>query len=500
MIDRLRKLVTGLIPSGTVTERTVKSGIWMAAIKMSGRVLQILMLIILARILAPQDFGLVGIALLSLSAVKKFTNVGLNAALIQQVDENVDDYLDTTWCLEAGRGLLITAVLFVVAPYLSILFSEPQATPLIRVIGLAPLFYGLRNPGVVYFRKNLEFHKEFAYRTSGDVIQFVVGVGYALIYPTVWALVFAFLASDVVRFMLSYVIHDYRPWPAFDWSIAKKLIDYGKWITGSSIIHFIYSEGDDAFVGWYLSATALGFYQYAYRIADMPATEVSGIIANVTFPAYSKFQENPELLRQALLGTLQTTAFIAVPLSFGIALIAPSFVPVVLGSDWTPMIVTMQLLAVYGLLHALTRNFGSLLKAIGRPDVITKLGMVRILAIAIFIWPATARWGIEGTALVVVGVFVFPMLPLDVYVVSRMTAATSTEIYRTYVFPIVAGVVMFLTLWYVRGVVSLSPLVELIVFIPAGAVLYFAAALLLDRWFDWGIKQNLQSIIGGVTG
>lgn len=500
MIDRLRKLVAGLIPSGTVTERTVKSGIWMTAIKMSGRVLQILMLIILARVLAPRDFGLIGIALLSLSATKKFTNVGLNTALIQQVDENIDNYLNTTWCLEAGRGLLITVVLFVAAPYLSTLFSEPRATPLIQVIALSPLFYGLRNPGVVYFQKNLEFHKEFAYRTSSDVAQFVIGVGYALINPTVWALVFAFLASDVVRFMLSYVIHDYRPWPAFDWSIAKELIDYGKWITASSIIYFIYSEGDDAFVGWFLSATALGFYQYAYRIADMPSTEVSEIIASVTFPAYSKLQEHPEQLRRALLETLQTTAFTVVPLSFGIALVAPSFVPVVLGPDWTPMIVTMQLLAGYGMLHALTRNFGSLWKAIGRPDLMTKLGVLRILLIAIFIWPATARWGIEGTALVVVGVFVFPMVPLDVYVVSRVTTATSTEIYRTFLFPIVAGVVMFLTLWYVRGVLSLSPLVELIVFIPAGAVLYFAAAFLLDRWFDWGIKQNLQSIINGVKG
>lgn len=500
MIDRLRKLVAGLIPTGTVTERTVKSGVWMSAIKMSGRVLQILMLIVLARVLAPRDFGLVGIALLSLSATKKFTNVGLNTALIQQVEENIDGYLDTTWCLEAGRGLLITVVLFVAAPYLSVLFNEPQATSLIRVIGLSPLVYGLRNPGIVYFRKNLEFHKEFAYRMSGDIGQFVIGVGYALINPTVWALVFAFLASDVIRSILSYVIHDYRPWPSFDWSIARELIDYGKWITGSSIIYFMYSEGDDAFIGWFLSATALGFYQYAYRIADMPSTEVSETIASVTFPAYSKLQEDPERLRRALLGTLQTTAFIVVPLSFGIALVAPSFVPVVLGSEWTPMIGAMQLLAIYGLLHALTRNFGSLWKAIGRPDLLTKLGTLRIFLIAIFIWPATARWGIEGTALVIVGVFIFPMVPLDVYVVSRVTTVTNTEIYRTYLFPLVAGVTMFGTLWYARGVLALSPLVELIVFIPAGAVLYFATAFLLEWWFDWGIKRNLQSIVDGVRG
>lgn len=496
----LQKVIGGLIPEGSVAERTVRSGLWMSGIKFVSRFSQILMLIILARLLAPRDFGLVGIALITLAGTKQFTQIGLNAALIQQKADDIDDYLDTTWCLEAGRGLLISGVLFLAAPFIASFFGEPAATNLIRVIGLGPLLYGLRNPGVVYFRKDLEFHKEFVYEVSGGLSQFAVGVGYALISPTVWALVFAFVAKDVIRFVLSYVIHDYRPWPSFEIGAAKELIHYGKWITGASIIHFLHQQGDDAFVGWYLDATALGFYQYAYRIADTPASEFSSVISNVSFPAYSKLQDDPAALREAVLRTTRLTAFIAFPMSFGIVLIAPSFVPVVLGPDWTPMIVVMQLLAVYGLLHAITRIFGSVWKAIGRPDYMAKLGALNVLSVAIFIWPATAAFGIEGTALVAVGVYAFISLPIDVYIVAGNIKTSPLQIYKEYLYPFVAAGVMFSTLWYGRLLVDMSNTVELLVLIPSGAVVYCVTSLIIEHRFDWGMEQNLRTIIDGIRG
>lgn len=128
-------------------------------------------------------------------------------------------------------------------------------------------------------------------------------------------------------------------------------------------------------------------------------------------------------LRKALIQTTRLTAFVAFPLAFGITLVTPSFVPVVLGAEWEPMIVTMQILALYGLMHAITRNFGAVWKALGRPDYIAKLGFLRVCCIALLIWPATARWGIEGTALVVVGVYIIPMLPIDVYLAAQIVTA-----------------------------------------------------------------------------
>ncbi len=499
MKERLRAVFERLIPRGSVAERTVKSGVWMTALKVANRGFQMLMLVILARLLAPRHFGLLGIALVSLAATKQFTNIGVNAALIHNNEDNVDSYLDTTWSLEAGRGLLLFGVLFLGAPYIAGFFGEPRATWVVRLIGLNPLLYGLRNPAVVYFSKDLAFHKEFVYSASGGLAQFVVGVGWALLSPTVWALVAAFVASELVRTVLSYLLDDYRPWPRFDWADARELIDYGKWITTGSIIYFLYSRGDDAFVGWFLSATALGFYQYAYQLADAPSTEVSESISRITFPAYAELQEDSAKLRDMFLKTTRFTAFLAFPMALGIALVTPSFVPAVLGAEWTPMIRTMQLLALYGLFHAITRNFGSLWKAIGRPDLVTKLGVVRVVCIGALIWPATATWGIEGTAAVVVGVYMFPMLPIDVYFIGRTTGMRMRDVYREFAYPGIAAVTMFGLLWAARSAVSLPPLVEFLLLVPAGVIVYALASFLLDRRFDWGMRRNLEAIVGGVA-
>ena len=499
MIDSLRSRLGSLVPSGTLLERSIKSGIWASTIKIVNRLLQILLLILLARILVPRDFGLMGIALLTLGATQQLTKIGLDTALIHEINENIDDYLDTTWVLEVSRGILIFTLLFFTAPFISNFFNEPDATLLIQVIGLSPLFAGLCNPGVVYFRKNLDFHKEFVYQASGGVTQFVVGIGYAWYSPTVWALVFAFVATDLMKFILSYVLHGYRPWPSFDRKIAAELIDYGKWITGSSIIYYLYSQGDDAFVGWYLSATALGFYQYAYRIADIPSTEVSEVVASITFPAYAKLQDQPQQLKQALLGATRITCFLTFPMAFGIALVAPSFVPAILGSDWIPMIVVLQLLSLYGLLHSMTRNFGSYWKALGRPDLIAKLGFVRVICIGVLIWPATVLWGIEGTAAVVVGVFIFPMLPLEVYFITKLSPISSSELYREYLFPLVPAVTMFGVLWYATSLVELPNLVEFLVLIPSGAIVYLVVTYVIAVRFDWGVEEDIRTITTSLT-
>lgn len=252
-------------------------------------------------------------------------------------------------------------------------------------------------------------------------------------------------------------------------------------------------------MGWYLSATALGFYQYAYQLADAPATEIAETIASITFPAYSKLQGDPLQLREAFLNATRFTAFVTVPLAFGIVLVTPGFVPLVLGEAWLPMVVTMQILAIFGLLHALTRNFGAIWKAIGRPDYIAKLGFVRVVCIALLIWPATARWGIEGTALVIVGVFLLPVLPLEVYYISRVTAIRMRDVYREFTYPIAAGSIMVGCLWIGRALVDVPPLIELLAMIPIGVIVYGFAAFAVDRWSNWGMRRNLRTIAAGLS-
>jgi len=146
-LDRAKRL---LIPKGDVTERAVKSGIWVTLINVFDRILQLAKLVVLARLLAPSDFGLMGIALLTLAGLQQFSKLGIDTALIQQEEDDVDEYLNTAWSMKAIRGVVITGVAFVLAPYAAQFFSEPRATDIIRVIALSPLITGLQNPGVMH--------------------------------------------------------------------------------------------------------------------------------------------------------------------------------------------------------------------------------------------------------------------------------------------------------------------------------------------------------------
>lgn len=492
---QIAEVIRKLTPTGSAGSQVVKSLMWVASQNALGRVIELTMLVILARLIGPAEIGLVGIALLVMSALTRFTNIGLNAALIYQKEENVDSYLDTVWILEIGRGLVIGGVMFLSAPLIASLFGEPRAASLLQVIAIAPVLLGMKNPGIVYFSKHLDFHKEFGYEIGSSAIRFVVSVGFALVEPTAWAYVVGFLAGVGTKFTLSYSIDSFRPWFRFDREAAKELVDYGKWVTGSSILFFLNNEGDDAFVGWLLGAASLGLYQYAYRLSNAPATEVTQVISRVMFPTFSKLQDDTERLRDVYLKSLRMTAFISFPAAFGIAAVAPSFVRAFLGPDWTDMILAMQILAIYGLFRSLAKTFGPVWKAIGRPDLTAKLSIIRLAAILLMIYPLTTRFGITGTALTVTLVWFFPMLPLDVYIFRRSIDATYGELLYECLYPLVASAVMFGGVWFVYLNVTLRPVFEFGLLAITGVVLYVVMVLVLETQFNWGIRQNARTLL-----
>lgn len=491
-------VVRQLVPSGTTGQRAIKSSVWLVAQNVLGRGLQLVMLLILGNLIGPRALGLVGIALLTFSALDEFTTMGLREALVQREATNVDEFLATTWVLQLLRGTVIAGAIWLVAPLVGLAFGEPRAVPLVRAVGLAALAHGLRNPAVIYFQKSLDYHREFLYQTSGAIVQFVVSVGYVLVVPSVWAYVVGYLAGDLTRTVVSYVVHDYRPTLAFDREAAAELIGYGKWITGSSILYFLFSEGDDAFVGWLLGAASLGLYQYAYRFSNAPATELTQVVGRVMFPAYSQLQDDLGQARSAFVRSLRVTGLVAVPMAFGIAVVAPSFVRTTLGADWVPMIPAMQLLAGFGLLRAITKNFSPVWKAFGRPDYVAKMGAVRLGLIVIGIWPATAAFGITGTAALLLGISVFPVFPMDAYLAAKILDARPSRVAVELAYPLIAGTLMAIPAWGVGRALAVSPPVELVAVVLTGLVTYPIAVLMVETLLGWEVRPEIVSFVDGV--
>jgi len=495
-LNKIKKIANNLItPSGTLSQKVVIGGFWVFFLRIINQGFSLIRLIILARILSPKDFGLMGIALLTMSVLETFTQTGFQAALIQK-KEDIKSYLDSAWTFLILRGFVLFVILYFIAPYAAVFFNTPEAKPIIRVIGFSILFQAFTNIGITYFKKELEFNKEFIYQFTGTLADFIVAVSAVLILKNVWALVLGLLAGNITRCFVSYLIHPYKPRLSFALEKVKELFGFGKWIFSSSILIFLITHGDDIFVGKLLGVTALGFYQLAYRISNMPATEITQVISQVTFPAYSKLQDDIPKLRKSYLKILQITAFLSFPIAGLIFVLAPDFTKIFLGEKWMPMVPAMMVLVLWGVIRSMAGVNSSILQAVKRPDIITKLSAIKLLILVILIYPLSIKWGILGTSLAVLLSAIF-ITPNTFHItICKVLKSKISMFFKATSVPFTG------TIFIVSLIAFLIPdnlsLVGFILVVIAGITCYFLVTYILDKILKQKIWYNLKVAISGV--
>lgn len=492
LLRRLIRPFARLIPSGSLTERTVKSGVWASLLNVSERGLQLLAVIVLARVLSPAEFGVMMIALLVLAGFEQLSQVGIDQALIYNESDDVDDYLDTAFTIKLVRGVVIAAVLFVGGNPVANFLGEPSAGPLIQAIGIASLIFGLQNPAVVYMQKNLEYHRQFAYKGTGTFVNAAVSIAVGVVFLSPWALVVGRIADNATRVVVSYLLCEHRPRLRFDLAYGREMIGYGKWIFGSTGLAYLLYNADDAFVTWLLSASALAFYQFAYRLSTMPPSQVSSVVSMVMFPAFSRLQNDVPALRDAYLRTVQVATLVSFPMAAGVVLVSEPFVRTVLGEEWLPMVILMQILAAWGLLNSLGYTIGALLNAVGRPDVLTKLLVAKLAVMAVAIYPVTDTYGVAGTATLVVFVALLD-IPVGLWLVARSLQTSVVTLVRPTVFPSLGSVVMVGAVLAVQTSLPAAGVVSLVVPVVVGVASYAFALLVFEHVFDLGLRSMLRT-------
>jgi lipopolysaccharide exporter len=475
--------------------RVVRGGFWVFALRITDRLFRLARTIVLARFLAPADFGLFGIALLAMSALETFSQTGFNVALIQKKGDT-KPYLDTAWTVQVIRGIILALILFAIAPYVARFFEAPAAKPILQVIGLSVLFQGFVNIGVVCFQKELEFHKQFVYIFSGTFVDISVAISAAFLLRNVWALVFGLLAGNLVRMVVSYLIHPYQPRLRFNQQQFKELFGFGRWVLGSSILMFLITQGDDALVGKVLGVTALGFYQLAYTLSNLPATEISHVISQVTFPAYSKLQDNLPRLREAYLKVLQITAFLSFPITGLIFVLAPDFTKIFLGEKWMPMVPAMQVLVLWGLIRSMGATTGPIIYAVGRPKILTKYQLCQLIMLIILIYPFTMRWGILGASLAVLFTSVGANA-LAFYAAIKITNCGIYNFVRTVGFPLTSSLAAILSVFLLKvwWVVLNTLLIQFVLSLMLYSVVYIGTTYSFDRFSKFKLQHLLKGLL-----
>lgn len=478
------------ILSEPLSTRVVRGGVWVFALRITTRGLRFLRTVILARLLAPHDFGLFGIAMLSIATLEAFTQTGFEAALVQK-KEDVESYLDTAWTISAIRGALLFSILFFFAPLIAEFFNSPQATMIIRVIALSAFLSGFRNVGILFFQRELEFNKQFYYEFPSILVDLSVAITLAFTLRNVWALVWSGLAASFVRLFMSYLIHPYRP----RFSLARKqlqeLLGFGKWLLGSGMLVFLITQGDDLLVGKVLGPASLGFYQMAYLISNLPATEISRTMAQVAFPVYSKLQDDLPKLRDAYLKALHLTAFLSIPLAAGIFVLAPDFTGIFMGEKWIPMVPAIKVLVFAGLIRSIAATTGPILYGIGKPRTDTIWQTIRLVVFATIIYPFTMRWGILGTSIAVLCSISVSTFGFSLGVI-RITKCGLYNFGRTLILPVFNSLIMTVVLIILKSNIELTGFCSLILLVGVGTIIYFLITKLYDRFFHYEIGEFVR--------
>ncbi len=480
----------------SLASRAAKSTFWIIALRLFQRTFGIIKLIILARLLSPNDFGLMGIALLMVSTLDSFSQIGFQTWLVQKSGD-IKSYLDIAWTASIIRGIILCLILIFFAPLAADFFGAPEAKPIIQVISASILLQGFTNIGIVYLQKELQFRKLFIYEFGSTTIDFIATIAFAIALRNVWALAFGPLVGIVARLILSFIVHPFRPKINYNREIIIDILTYGKWVFGSSIAIFLVTQGDSIFIGKYFGVVALGLYQMASTISNTPATEIGQTLSQITLPVYSKLKHDIPKLRYAFLKILTINAFLSFLLTTLILSLAPEFAMIFLGDEWMPIVPIVQVLVLAGLARSISACSNQLFFAVGKPEIGAKWQFFRLIALFIFIYPLAQKWGVVGVSFAVFLGIILTNIGFFVNIM-RITGVKRDELEMLLVPPMALSIIVIVFINSLKEAFSTS-FMDFIILAILDTLMFLILFYLIEAFFNYNfiptIKESIKLII-----
>jgi PST family polysaccharide transporter len=364
--------------------------------------------ILLARLLLPADYGLVGMALVITAFVALFGNLGLGAALIQkkEIDEET---ISTAFWATVIAGAILLAVVYVAAPYAAEFYREPRVTDVARVAALGLLFGPMNSIVTSLLERHMRYRAVAALDIATALLGQATAVGFALYGMGVWSLVAGTLVAQATRIPLAFMFDRWTPRLAFNVTRLKELLSFGGYLLAFNFVNFFSRNLDKLIIGRSLGAAQLGYYDMAYQAMLKPLQNVSDTIGRPLFPALASLQGNPSEGAETYRKIVTLISLVTFPAMCGLSAVANDFVLLVLGDRWLPSVPVLQILAIAGAVQSVSSTVGSVYLSQGRSDLMFKIGVFGMVAIgAAFL--VGAQWGIVGVAsaytLVTIGIWI----------------------------------------------------------------------------------------------
>lgn len=472
--------------------KMARGAIWMVLFKLLDRSIGLISTLILVRLLVPADFGVVAMATSLVALLELFGAFGFDNALIQRQNAGRAHY-DTAWTLNLLISLALAVSMAALAFPIAAYYQESKVVPIVFALAVTCAIQGLENIGVVNFRKDMMFDKEFRYLLTKRLIAFAVTVPLAFWWRNHWALVAGMIAGRCAGVALSYALHPYRP--RFSLAAGKDLFSFSKWMVLINVLAFLKERSADFVIGRIAGPHALGMFNISVEFANAPGNELVAPINRAIYPAYAKLAHDLDALRTEYLSVMSLIALIAMPAIAGIAATANLIVPVVFGAKWLEARSLLALLAIFGVGQIMFTNAYAAFLALDRADVPTRISAIYVAVQLALLVTLTPMFGLMGaaSAYVATSLLMLPLVFAYVYSILRVRAGAMLRVVWR---PLLAASLMFAVVKAFVGRVhhesdpTLQTAAELLAAIALGVAVYVSLVLLL--WAACGRPQGAE--------
>jgi len=484
------------VSTPTLRSRIVSGFFWLAATKAVGQAVSWVITLFVVRLLAPEDYGLMGLALLATRFLLLFNELGLGAAIVQRRELTDRQVSDVTWLIFLVN-LALFALLFALAPALGTYFDEPALVDVIRLISTVFVINGFGAASGFLLQRQMAFRQKAAAEVVGNAAGGLATLLFALAGKGVWSLVLGHLIAQVATNAM-YVASAPPPLDRrFSLSGVRDFIEFGSKVAFGKVFWWISTSADAAIVGRVLGTIQLGYYGLAVQLATLPLDRIVSLIAQVALPAFSAVQHDEERLRRHYAKMVGAIALVTFPVFIGMALVADDGVRLILTERWTPIVDPLRLLGLTACLRAIqTMNTPALL-AMNRPGIPLFNSFLQAVVLSLAFLVGT-RWGITGVA-----VAWFVAWPPLYAIVTLQTLRALRLSLLSYVaqlrHPLIGSAAMSAVV-VVAGRIAPSgelSLLGLVLVIAAGALAYFAYHALFNRQM---MEEVLEAIRVGRSG
>lgn len=358
--------------TGSLKRKTLLGTVWSMVERFSVQFIQFVVMIIMARILTPADYGLVAMLTIFIAVSQSLVDSGFSQALIRKQNRTETDN-STVFFFNIVVGIFLYAVLFLCAPLISRFYGEPILTPLMRVISLSVIV----NSFVVVQRAlltiNIDFKTQAKASLTAAIVSGATGIVTAYTGFGVWSIVYFQISNLAVNAIMLWLLSHWHPKLLYSWKSFRELFSFGSKLALSGIINTLYNNIYKLLIGKVFKASDLGYYSRAHDFSDFPSANLTTVIQRVTYPVLCKIQDNDDRLRDVYSKFLRLSAFIVFPLMIGLAALAKPVILLFLKQQWLYSATLLPIICLSMMwypIHAINLN---LLQVKGRSDLYLRL-------------------------------------------------------------------------------------------------------------------------------